>query len=82
MKLGKALSIRTDLVGPAAYALELRHVQDSVTPFDSYRAYDIHREELSVDDLSEVFTSLSEEPIASALVRQAHFSYVKRDMTT
>ena len=34
IKLGQALSIRTDLI-PAAYALELRQLQDAVPPFPS-----------------------------------------------
>ena len=34
IKLGQALSIRTDLI-PEAYALELRQLQDAVPPFPS-----------------------------------------------
>ena len=34
IKLGQALSIRTDLI-PKAYALELRQLQDAIPPFDT-----------------------------------------------
>jgi len=71
IKLGQALSIRTDLV-PEAYALELRQLQDAVTPFDSAEAYDILRRELGVTDLKEIFSSLSAEPIASASIGQVY----------
>ncbi len=37
IKLGQALSIRTDLI-PEAYALELRKLQDAVPPFDDRAA--------------------------------------------
>ena len=53
IKLGQALSIRTDLI-PEAYALELRQLQDAVPAFDSNQAFDIIRKELGVSDLSQV----------------------------
>jgi len=69
--LGQALSIREDIV-PAPYAIELRQLQDAVTPFDSEEAYEILRNELGVRDLSKIFTSLSEKPIASASIGQVY----------
>lgn len=71
IKLGQALSIRTDIV-PEAYALELRALQDAVPPFDSVEAYDVLRKELGVDDLSTIFTELSPEPVASASIGQVY----------
>jgi len=71
IKLGQALSIREDIV-PPAYALELRQLQDAVSPFDSTRAYEILRKELGSQDLKDVFASLSEKPIASASIGQVY----------
>jgi len=71
IKLGQALSIRTDLV-PEAYALELRKLQDAVPPFDSNEARDVIKKELGVKDLSDVFSTLSEEPVASASIGQVY----------
>jgi len=70
-ELGQALSIRTDLI-PEAYALELRQLQDAVPPFSSGEAYEILKEEFGVDDLSRVFSSLSEKPVASASIGQVY----------
>eukprot|EP00977_Amphora_coffeiformis_P019133 scaffold6915_cov170-Amphora_coffeaeformis.AAC.10 len=71
IKLGQALSIRTDLI-PEAYALELRQLQDAVPPFSSEEAYEILKKEFGVDDLSRVFSSLSEKPVASASIGQVY----------
>lgn len=71
IKLGQALSIRTDLI-PEAYALELRQLQDAVPPFSSDEAYEILKEEFGVSDLRQVFSSLSEKPVASASIGQVY----------
>ena len=71
IKLGQALSIRTDLI-PEAYALELRSLQDAVPPFDSTTARQVLQQELRVQDLSTVFRSLSSEPVASASIGQVY----------
>ncbi|EGB13066.1 hypothetical protein AURANDRAFT_10513, partial [Aureococcus anophagefferens] len=71
IKLGQALSIRTDLVNEA-YALELRKLQDAVPPFADAQAMELLRRELGVRDLSEVFESLSPSPIASASIGQVY----------
>ena len=71
IKLGQALSIRTDIV-PEAYALELRKLQDSVPPFDSDDARAVLRRELGVGDLADVFDALSAEPVASASIGQVY----------
>lgn len=78
IKLGQALSIRTDLI-PEAYALELRQLQDAVSPFDNEEAYDILREELG--DLNKVFSSLSPRPIASASIGQVYRGTLREDNT-
>lgn len=71
IKLGQALSIRTDLI-PEPYALELRKLQDAVPPFSSEQAKEILRKELNVKDLKEVFKSISDKPIASASIGQVY----------
>jgi hypothetical protein len=71
IKLGQALSIRTDLV-PEAYALELRQLQDAVPPFDSDEAREVLKMELGVSDLSQIFSSLSDKPVASASIGQVY----------
>lgn len=71
IKLGQALSIRTDLV-PEAYALELRALQDAVAPFPNEQAMDILKRELGVEDLSLLFSSLTKDPIAAASVGQVY----------
>mmetsp|Transcript_17410 Transcript_17410/g.50668 ORF Transcript_17410/g.50668 Transcript_17410/m.50668 type:complete len:854 (-) Transcript_17410:101-2662(-) len=76
IKLGQALSIRTDLV-PEAYALELRALQDAVPPFSSEKAREVLRKELGVNELSEVFATLSNEPVASASIGQVYRGTLK-----
>jgi aarF domain-containing kinase len=71
IKLGQAVSIRTDLI-PEAYALELRQLQDAVPPFSSDQAYEILKKEFGVTDLSRVFSTLSDEPVASASIGQVY----------
>ena len=74
--LGQALSIRTDLINEA-YALELRKLQDAVTPFDSVEAKKIICRELGIKEVSEVFLSLSDAPIASASIGQVYKGTLK-----
>ena len=69
IKLGQALSIRTDLI-PEAYALELRALQDKVTPFENEVGIEILKREFRVDDLSLIFSELTKDPVASASVGQ------------
>jgi hypothetical protein len=71
IKLGQALSIRTDLI-PTPYALELRQLQDAVPPFNSDLAFEILRKELGVSDISSIFSSLSTKPVASASIGQVY----------
>lgn len=71
IKLGQALSIRTDLI-PEAYALELRQLQDKVPQFDNDEAKEILRKELGVSNLNQVFKSFSQKAIASASIGQVY----------
>ncbi len=87
IKLGQALSIRTDIV-PEAYALELRKLQDAVPPFDSDLARTVLARELGVaggvdgggdgggggggGGLDAIFEYLSDEPVASASIGQVY----------
>eukprot|EP01035_Chromulina_nebulosa_P017905 gene17905-23525_t len=76
IKLGQALSIRTDLI-PEPYALELRQLQDAVPPFPSNIAMKILKDELRVKSLDEVFVSISDKPIASASIGQVYKAKLK-----
>lgn len=76
IKLGQALSIRTDLI-PKSYALELRQLQDAVPPFETAIAKEIIRKELGLRDLSEKFTKISDKPIASASIGQVYKGTLK-----
>lgn len=76
IKLGQALSIRTDLV-PEMYALELRQLQDAVPPFSSDEAREVLKQELGVSDLNQIFETLSEEPVASASIGQVYRGTLK-----
>uniref|UniRef100_A0A7S2AQ43 ABC1 atypical kinase-like domain-containing protein n=1 Tax=Octactis speculum TaxID=3111310 RepID=A0A7S2AQ43_9STRA len=78
IKLGQALSIRTDLI-PEAYALELRQLQDRVPEFESGVARQVMMNELGVSDLTTVFSELSEEPVASASIGQVYKGTLRAD---
>ena len=47
-------------------------MQDAVPPFSSEEAYEILKKEFGVSDLSRVFSSLSEKPVASASIGQVY----------
>jgi len=76
IKLGQALSIRTDIL-PEAYALELRQLQDAVPPFDSDVAREVLRKELGVRSLDQIFDKLSDKPVASASIGQVYRGTLK-----
>lgn len=72
IKLGQALSIRTDLI-PEAYALELRQLQDAVPPFESGAAMEIIKKEMGIrGSINEKFLSISPLPVASASIGQVY----------
>ena len=51
---------------------ELSTLQDRVPPFPNEEAMAIVREELGVDDLTEVFTEMSVGPVAAASIGQVY----------
>lgn len=74
-------SIRQDLI-PELYALELRALQDAVPPFPNQVAQDILKREFGVDDLSKVFSELTQSPVAAASVGQVYKGVLASDGIT
>ena len=72
VKFGQLLSTRRDLM-PGDIADELAKLQDHVPPFPSAQAVAI-LEAAYKKNLSEVFHSFEETPVASASVAQVHFA--------
>lgn len=70
IKLGQMLSTRKDII-PGDFLKELEKLQDEVKPFSSQEARSIVSEELG-SPLEEIFSSFSEEPIASASIGQVY----------
>lgn len=75
IKLGQLLSSRTDLM-PEHYVLELSKLQDRVTPLPYTVIKNSVERELG-STLSELFTSFSEAPLASASIGQVHEAVLK-----
>jgi ubiquinone biosynthesis protein len=70
VKFGQTLSTREDLL-PAELILELKKLQDNVSPEEiNIRSWLEH--ELQVDDLSNVFQQIDEQPFASASIAQVY----------
>ena len=65
VKMGQMLSIRPDIIGETAM-LELKKLQDGVKKFPTEEAMEVLRLEYGVDDVSEVFAEISDEPVAAA----------------
>ena len=70
IKLGQILSIRPDLI-PAAFIEELAKLQDKVPPFSFSDVKQIIENELG-RPVEEVYSELSNEPLASASIGQVH----------
>lgn len=77
VKLGQALSIRPDIIGPAATD-ELQKLQDAVPPFSNDIAFKILEEELGCP-WQDVFSELSTEPIAAASLAQVYKAKLKEN---
>ena len=63
--MGQMFSIRPDLIGEDAMD-ELTILQDNVKKFPTEEAYEVICLEYGVDSVYEVFSELSEEPVAAA----------------
>ncbi|MFP8968040.1 ubiquinone biosynthesis regulatory protein kinase UbiB [Pokkaliibacter sp. CJK22405] len=70
VKFGQVLSTRRDLL-PPDIADELKLLQDRVPPFPGDRAISIIEHSLGVP-VSEVFSSINRQPLASASIAQVH----------
>ena len=70
VKLAQTASMRPDLVGDS-YAKSLAKLQDSVKPFDNEMAFAILTSELG-KPIPEIFSTLSDRPIASASMGQVY----------
>ncbi|WP_259781529.1 2-polyprenylphenol 6-hydroxylase [Aestuariispira ectoiniformans] len=70
IKLGQALSVRSDLVGEQI-AEDLTRLQDQLPPFPYERAKATVERELGVP-LSDVYSEFSEQPVAAASIAQVH----------
>jgi predicted unusual protein kinase regulating ubiquinone biosynthesis (AarF/ABC1/UbiB family) len=76
IKLGQALSIRTDIV-PPVYANSLKRLQDAVPAFPTKLARQIICSELGISELSEVFDEFSTEAVAAASIGQVYRATLK-----
>lgn len=70
IKLGQALSVRPDIVGPDAMN-ELRDLCDAVPSFSNEIAFEMMEEELGMP-VSEIYSEISEKPIAAASLGQVY----------
>lgn len=72
IKLGQALSIRSDLVGEQV-AADLSELQDKLPPFSAKEARRIIEQEFE-RPLEALFTEFDETPVAAASIAQVHFA--------
>jgi len=70
IKMGQILSTRPDLI-PVTLAEELSKLQDSVPPFPFGQVKDLIEAELDAD-ISDIFMSIEETPLAAASIAQVH----------
>jgi ubiquinone biosynthesis protein len=72
VKLGQALSVRSDLVGDDI-ADDLAELQDRLPPFPAEQARAIVEEELGAP-IAELYESFDDRPVAAASIAQVHFA--------
>ena len=72
IKLGQALSVRSDLVGEEL-ADDLSALQDRLPPFPGDQAVATIEQEFG-QPLTEIFSSFDETPVAAASIAQVHFA--------
>eukprot|EP00889_Picochlorum_renovo_P008621 jgi/Picre1/35651/NNA_003112.t1 len=77
VKLAQTASMRPDFIGDS-YSKYLSKLQDSVKPFDNGLAYSILEAEWG-RPIEQIFTSLSDEPIASASMGQVYRGVLKQE---
>lgn len=75
VKLGQVMSVRPDIL-PQAALKELSILQDSVTPFSTHVAKEVIEKQLK-RPIDEVFSELSEEPVAAASLAQVYKATLK-----
>lgn len=77
VKLGQALSVRPDIVGPDAMN-ELRGLCDAVPSFPNEVAFEMMEEELG-RPVGDMFVDMSEKPIAAASLGQVYKARIRAD---
>lgn len=77
VKLGQALSVRPDIVGPDAMN-ELRALCDAVPSFPNEVAFEMMEEQLG-RPMEEMFEHISEKPIAAASLGQVYKARIRDD---
>lgn len=80
IKMGQMLSIRPDIIGENAM-FELKKLQDGVKQFPTEEAFSVICLEFGVDDVMEVFETLSAEPVAAASLAQVYKGKLKTGET-
>jgi aarF domain-containing kinase len=76
VKIGQALSIRTDIL-PAPYVAGLTELQDAVAPFSADEGRAIIAKELGVC-LNDAFSEFSSDPVASASIGQVYRARLRK----
>lgn len=72
IKLGQTVSVRPDVLSEAVRG-ELQKLQNNVEIFPTDVAYELIEKELG-QSVEEVFSEISEEPVAAASLAQVEFS--------